>query len=400
MKAFFNPKTIALIGATQRKSSVGLALCQNLSNKKVFFVNPNRKKLFGKKCFPSILDIKTDIDLAIIAVPQKVVLKVAREVTQKKVKAVIIISAGFAEIGNDKEQRELSNILKEIRFLGPNCMGIINPYEKLNASFSKLSPEKGKVAFLSQSGALMNTIMDYDFSSMVSFGNAQDVDVSDLIDYFAKHEKTKAIALYIEGLKNGSKFINACLKCKKPIVVLKGGKTKRGKKAVQTHTASLAGNEKIYSAAFKKAGLFEVDTLKDLMEVSNVLSFLPSCKNSIGVLTNGGAVGVLASDWLSKFGVKVREVCDIRGDALSSDYEKALKKLLSKKEIKGLIVAQTLQAMTEPKKNALVLKRIQKKYPKKPIIALFLGGFNPCFFEIRRACLCIKALIWKGELLK
>lgn len=400
MKAFFNPKNIAVIGATERKGSVGLALCSNLSNKKVFFVNPNRKKVLRKKCFPSILDIKEKIDLVVIAVPHEVVLKVAREAAQKKVKAVIVISAGFAESGNEKGQKELSGILKGIRFLGPNCMGIINPHKGLNSSFSKLFPKKGKIAFLSQSGALMNTVMDYSFSSLVSFGNAQDIDVSDLIDYFSKDEKTKVIALYIEGLKDGLKFINSCLKCKKPIVVLKGGKTQEGKKAVQTHTASLAGDEKIYSAAFKKAGVFEVNCLKDLMEVSNVLSSSPCCQNGIGILTNGGAAGVLASDWLSKLGVKIEEICDIRGDASSSDYEENLKRLLRRKEIKGLIVAQTLQAMTDPKQNAFLLKRFQKKYPKKPIIALFLDGFNPSFSEIRRGCLCMKALIWKGELLK
>ena len=207
---FFNPKSIALIGATDRKNSVGLAIVKNLllgkNKRKIFFVNPNKKSILGRKVYSKITEINEKIDLVIIAVPIAVVLQVVKDCAKKKVGGVIIISSGFVETGKDgtKRQNEISSVLQkaEIALIGPNCLGIIKPSLKLNASFAPAIPKKGKVAFLSQSGALIDSIIDkalienYGFSALVSYGNEADVDICDFLRFFEKDKETEVIALY------------------------------------------------------------------------------------------------------------------------------------------------------------------------------------------------------------
>src|SRR6056297_323345 len=233
MKQFFNPKSSALIGATGRKNSVGRSLGLNLLNSqtKTYFVNPNKNRVLDRKCFDKITDIKEDIDLAIIAVPAKIVLKVAKQVAKKKVKGVIVISAGFAEIGEKKRQEKLKSIFKKanINFIGPNSLGVITP-GVFNGSFAPYEPEKGEMAFLSQSGALIDSVIDqsllngYNFSHLVSYGNGADLEVSDFLEYLDQDKDTKSIAIYLESLKNGRQFIKTVKKINTPVVVLKGGK--------------------------------------------------------------------------------------------------------------------------------------------------------------------------------
>ena len=379
LKSFFNPKTIALIGATDRKDSVGLSLAKNLSSKKVFYVNPNRKMVLGK---PTYDVVPLGVDLAIIAVPSKFVISVAKQCVERKVKNIIIISSGFAEVGNVKLQEELKGVLLGNRFLGPNCMGIIT--SGMNASFAKYNIKKGEVAFLSQSGALINAVIkDYGFSHLVSLGNAADLSIGDFLEYLDKDAKTKVISLYLEGLKDGQRFIEAVRKISKPVVVLKGGKTELGRKAVSSHTASLAGKKEIYSAAFEKAGAFEVNNLKDLMEISLLLTKYERCENSIGIITNAGGLGVLAADWCSYYGVKVTlGPIDIGGDALPSDFKREIEKVI--KKVKGLIVLQTEQGMTDIEENIKVISLLQKKYPKKPIL---FGSLDPRILSLSFQCL-------------
>ena len=431
MKYFFNPKSVALIGASDKKGSVGLGICRNLlegeKRRKIFFVNPNKKRILSKKSYSKIGDIKEKIDLAVIAVPAKIVKGVVKDCAQKKVKRVVIISSGFAETGEWKRQKEIKDILKKsnIPLLGPNCLGVIKPSFNLNATFSPGTPKKGRVAFVSQSGALLDSIIDkslsedYGFSALVSLGNSADLGFSDFLEELEKDPQTKAIALYIEGLKEGKRFIETAQRIKKPIVALKGGVTPFGKMAVGSHTASLAGEKEIYSAAFRKGGIFEVETINDLLNSSFALANLSSCENSVGILTNGGAIGVLLADWCWKFGIKLAEKMsfpnpwDILGDALSEDYRRAGQKMLREKKIKGLIFVQTLQIMTEVEKNAKVIVELGKRHPQKPIIALFLGGEKtkvgvdilkknsiPCLSESREAALVLKALIERNNFLK
>ena len=275
LQPFFNPKSVALIGATDRPGSVGLGICKNLlegkSRRKIFFVNPYKKKVLERKTYPKITEIGEKIDLAIVVVPAFVVPKVISDCAQKKVGGVIIISSGFAEIDREgvKRQKEIAEILKKanIPLLGPNCLGILRPTSKLNASFSPAMPKAGEVAFISQSGALLDSMIDkallddYGFSALISYGNEADLGVCDFLKFLKKDKKTKAIALYIEGLKNGREFIEIARETakEKPIVALKGGKTSLGQMAVTSHTASLAGSPESLTAAFRQAGRLSVE---------------------------------------------------------------------------------------------------------------------------------------------
>ncbi len=411
----FNPKTIALIGATDRPGSVGLSLCQNLleekEKRKIFFVNPFRKEVLGKKTYDSIKSIKEEVDLAVVAVPAGVVLKVIKEIKEKKVGGVIIISSGFAEIGSEgKElQEKIVKVLKEaeIPLLGPNCLGVLRPGSKLNASFAFTAAPQGEIAFISQSGALVGSIIDkalierYGFSTIVSYGNEAGITLCDILEWLKDDEETKVIGVYLEAVKDGRRFMRVAKKVrkKKPIVVLKSGKTKVGQETAMSHTASLSSSHKIYSAAFKQAGVLEVENIRNLFNSLKALAWQSRCENEIAIVSNSGGCGVLLADACEKFGLKLAKIdkkifkkvnnlekikrkieptnpVDIFGAALAYDYKVVINNLLSQDNIKGLIVAQTLQAMTMCEENARVIVEAQKKWPNKPIITLFMGGKN------------------------
>ena len=407
MQKLFNPQSVALIGATDRVGSVGLGIAKNLlagaKQRKIFFVNPQRQKVLGQKCFPAVSAIKEKIDLAIIAVPAKFVKQVSLEVCQAKVGCCIIISSGFAEIGLAGEtlQKEIVQLFSQNRIplVGPNCLGVINPYKKLNASFAPDTPLPGKIAFLSQSGALIDSVIDWSlaenlgFSLMVSYGNEAGLTLNDFLTMASQDKNSKVIALYAEEIKNGREFmaIASEITKQKPIIILKGGKTKEGQKAAQSHTASLAGEAKIYSAAFKKAGVIEVETIEDLFLASQACmrsDLVQACTRSDliqakwAILTNGGAVGVITADWCSGLGVKLAEITaqnnpwDVLGDATSATYQKALITLLKQEQVGGVIFCQTLQTMTDAEQNAQIIIKAQKQYPQKPILPLFLGGLK------------------------
>jgi len=409
----FEPRSIAIIGATDRKGSVGRGLVKNAIEKnrdrKIYFINPHRKKLFGKKVYPNIKAVKKNIDLAIIAVPAPIVLKVVKECCQKWVGAIVVISSGFAETGKrgaklqEKIKREC--IKRNIPLIGPNCLGIIRPSAGLNASFAPLMPKKGKIALISQSGALIDSIIAqslnkfYGFSNIISYGNEAMLTLPDFLTWVAKDKETNVIALYIEGLKNGREFFETAknISKEKPIVVLKGGKSKESREAVSSHTGALAGEKRIYSAAFKQAGIFEVNSIEELLDVSKALSWQPKCKNGIGIITNGGGAGILTADYCHQLGIKLPKISkqalkkidqskkmnpgysrsnplDIVGDALSDRYRIAVEAMLSQKDIYGLIVIQTLQIMTEPEKNAKIIAKAKKQWPQKPVISVLMGG--------------------------
>ncbi len=411
-KIFF-PKSIAIIGATDRKGSVGRGLCENAfagkKHRKVFLVNPSRKKVLGKKVYANINDIKEEIDLAVIAVPANIVLEVVKQSCQKWVGSVIIVSAGFAEMGEkgkalqEKIKRECAK--RNIPFVGPNCLGIIRPSEALNASFAPLLPKQGGVTLISQSGALIDSILaqskekNYGFANVISYGNEAGISLPDFLNWAGQDKETKVIALYLEGLKNGREFFKVAQKVSqdKPVVVLKGGKTESAKKAVTSHTGALAGESRIYSVAFRQAGVIEVNSIEEMLDVSKALSWQSRCKNGIGIVTNGGGAGILTADYCDQADIKLptlsRSIAkkleqskimhpgfsksnplDIVGDALSDRYQLAIEAMLSQKNIYGLIVIQTLQIMTEPEKNAKVIVKAKQKHKDKPIITVFMGG--------------------------
>ncbi len=388
----FNPKTIAVIGATDRKGSVGRGVVENLTKEgkqKVFLVNPNRKKILKRKTYPRITDIKEKIDLALIVVPQKFVSSVADDCIEKKVKAIIIISSGFRESSKEGAllEEEISRKLKKanISLIGPNTLGVIRPPKKLNASFAPDTPSSGEMSFIFQSGGLVDALVDgskYGFSFVVSVGNEAGLSFSDYIKMADNDVYTKAIGLYIEGLNNGRLFYETVKETKKPVVVLKAGKEEKAKKAISSHTGSLSGQHQIFSAAIKQAGAFEVDSFEELFDVVKALSWTDKITPQVGVVTNGGGAGVLLTDYLTKHHFKlppleqknetVSNPYDILGDALSEKYKEACENALKQKNVSLLIVIQTPQIMTDSMSNAKIITELKKKY-QKPIFTIFMG---------------------------
>lgn len=443
MKKIFNPKSIALIGASDEKNTVGFGLASNLLQgkglRKIFLVNPFKKEIMGEKCFESVSNIKENIDLAIIAVPGKIVKNIVKECCDKKVGAMIIVSSGFKESGNGKEEEEIREMAKKAKvpLIGPNCLGIINPSIDLNASFAPLTPKAGNIAFLSQSGALLDSVLgmseneDMGFSKVVSYGNEADLGLIDFLSYLRDDVETKVIAVYFEGLKDGRKFMEVAKEVSKikPIVMIKSGRSDKGREAAATHTGTLAGDYETYRAAMKQCGVILVDTLEELFDSAKAQAFLPRIENGIGIVTNGGGLGVLAVDYCAEAGVEVRELSkttlslleknksmakvpvkrdplDLIGDALSDRYEAGIDILLRQKDINGLIVISTPQIMTEHEKNAKIVIEMKKKYPLKPIICCFLGGPLVCqavkiledndipnYPDVKRAVKSIKSLV-------
>lgn len=435
MKHLFNPKSIAFIGASTKPKTVGSGLASNLlkSKKKVFFINPKYKKIFGKKSYSSIGNIKEGIDLAIIAIPAAAVKGVVEECIAKRVKGLIIISAGFSEIGNASLEKDVVGLCRKagVFLVGPNCLGVLNPRIGLNASFAPFDASPGNIALISQSGALIDAIIDlsrgkrYGFSKIISIGNEADLDMADYLEYLEKDKETKVISIYMEGMKNGRRFIEAVKNIKKPIVVLKSGKSDSGKMAAMTHTGSIAGDKDIYSAIFKQFGIIETQSVEEFLDTSKALSFTKRTKRGAGIITNGGGFGILMVDCLEENNIKLSKIkketiqkmahfknaaidknpVDILGDALAEKYEIATEALIEQNDINTLIVIMGMQIMTEPEKTAKILVKIAKKKKDKTIICCLMGGSSfsktieileknglPCFNDPKRTALVLKNL--------
>ena len=327
LKQFFNPKTIAIIGASEHPEKVGGILMYKLQNfkGKVIPINPTHKTILGKKTYPSIIKCKKKIQLVVIATPPKTIPSILKECVKKKIKNIIIITAGFSEIGNTKQEEQITKIAKKYRLniLGPNCFGITNTKLNLDTTFSSSTPKKGNIALISQSGALWSYISDLNigFSKFASLGNMSDISFADLIKYLNKDKNTKKIICYIEKLKHGKEFIKACKKSKKEIIVIKAGKTKGGEQAAISHTGSLATDYNIYSGAFKQAKVKHVESLTNAFHIS-----LPEIKiknqTKIAIITNAGGAGILITDYLEQRGIKIEKSWDILGTATAEDYKK------------------------------------------------------------------------------
>lgn len=407
----FNPNTIAVVGASNEKNSVGYDLFANLERSKfkgrAYPVNNKRKKIQGKEAFKSIKDIPGKIDLAIIAVPAKIVPSVIEECGLKGVKGAVIISAGFNEIGGEgrKLQERIGETGKKygMRIIGPNCLGFMRPEINLNASFASHLALPGKIGLISQSGALCTAILDWSainnigFSNFISIGSMVDVDFNDLIEYLGNDKKTESILIYMESLKNAPKFIEIAkrVSIKKPIFVLKTGRCHEGAKAAQSHTGSLTGNDQVFSAAFEKAGIKRIDAIEDLFNIAKGISMQPRPKGkNLAIITNAGGVGVIASDSLIFSGGKLAKISkntieklnkilpsnwsrnnpiDILGDATPDRYKKTIEFCANEKNIDGILVILTPQAMTDPTEVSKELIKISKKIIK-PIMAVWMGG--------------------------
>jgi len=371
---FFNPKTIAIVGASNTPGKVGNILMNKLNKFKGTVVPINQNDLIvGKKeAYKRLTDYDGKIDLAVIATPTKTVLKILKDVKEKNIKNVIIITAGFSEIGNKKEEIKISKFAKEnkINIFGPNCFGITNSEKNIDLTFSKETPSAGDTVFISQSGALGSFVMDLNIPlrAFISLGNMSDLTFADIIEYFNNDKKTKKIVLYVERLKQGRKFIDVCKKSKKEIIVVKSGKTNTGQKATMSHTGSLATGFAIYQGAFVQAKVKYANSLTAAfgLKKESVVKALKG--KNIAIITNAGGAGALLTDELEDAGFKIFGPKDILGTATPNDYKRSLHKI--RNPYSNIIVAFTPQTMSDATNTA---KAICQSRWKDKIIAVFLG---------------------------
>ena len=390
LKNFLSPKSVAVIGASEKDGKVGFSLMKNLKDFKGEFIpiNLSSDRILGRKAYKSVLDYPDKIELAVIAIPLESVPHALHDCGKKKIKSVIILSAGFSEIGNKKGEEDILRIAKKykMRVLGPNCFGISNPYLSLDTTFSMNKPEKGNIAFISQSGALFSYVSDFTdskfgISGFVSLGNMSDLNFNDFLEYFLKDKKTKSIVLYIEKLKEGRKFIDICKKSKKRIYVVKVGRSEKGSEAAISHTGSLATDFNVYKGVFKQAKVTLCKSLMGCFERASGRKLIKYKKLKLGkkavIITNAGGAGALFADYCESHGVNVvdwkeKNPLDLIGTAKSEDYREALEKLKNKKFYDTIIVILTPQKMSEVENTAYVISEFKNETGKN-IISLFLG---------------------------
>ena len=406
---FFHPKTIAVIGASEKSGKVGNDLMLNLVKNfegEIYPINLKDKEILGKKVYASVADTPEVPELAIIVIPAKFVPDALIQCGDKGCKNIVIISAGFKEVGGEgiELEKELTEVKNKfgMRIVGPNCLGFITTSPAVNASFARSFPKKGKIAFFSQSGALGTAVLDMaqaqqlGLSYFVSMGNKMDVDEIDLLEYFAGDKKTKCILAYLENITNGSKFIQVAqnITKKKPVIVLKSGKTEKGSKAVSSHTGSLAGSAQAYSAAFKQSGVIEADDILDFFDYAKGFALQPVPKGSrIAIVTNAGGPGILVTDLLPKHGLELADLSeetkkylrenlpqsasshnpvDVLGDADPQRYKIAMETVIKDENVDVVICLLTPQKSTDVKGTAEVVGKISKEN-KKTVIACFMG---------------------------
>ena len=409
----FNPKSVAVIGASDEEGSVGHALIKNLTESgfagHVFPVNLKKTEVLNLKAYQRVEQVPEPIDLAVIATPARTVPDVLEQCGKAGITGIVIISAGFKEIG--PEGRALEDRITEIkkkynmRIVGPNCLGVIRPILLLNATFVTKMPKPGNIAFISQSGALGTAILDWamheniGFSNFISLGSMIDVDFGDLIDYFGTDPKTKSILMYIEGITDARKFMSAArhFARTKPIIVVKAGKFSESAKAAASHTGSLTGEDMIYDKAFKRAGMVRVEEIADLFNCAAVLGMQPIPRGpNLAIITNAGGPGVMATDaliaqggTLAKLSDKTMETLnsilphfwsrgnpiDILGDAKADRYRTVVEACLNDDNVDGIVIIYTAQAVAEPVEVAKSLAELirGRTYQNKTILVSFMG---------------------------
>jgi len=412
LDSIFNPKSIALIGASDEEGSVGYILMKNLTEMgyigHVYPVNIRKSEIFGLKAYPSVSKLPEIVDLAIIATPASTVPDIIEECGTFGIKGIIIISAGFKEAGASGKILE-TRILEiknkyDMRIIGPNCLGIIHPDINLNATFIPKKQKPGSIAFISQSGALGSAILDLaaheniKFSNFVSVGSMIDVNFGDLIDYFGTDPKTRSILMYIEGITDARKFMSAArhFSRTKPIIVVKSGRSVESAKAAASHTGSITGEDMVYDAAFKRAGIVRVKDIADLFNCAEAIGKHPLPRGpNLAIITNAGGPGVMASDAIITLGGKLAQLdnatieklnsilpphwskgnpIDILGDAKADRYEEAAKACFTDENVDGVLIIYTPQGGSDP---AEIVEKILDLYRKnnfsKPYLTSFMG---------------------------
>ncbi len=413
MDKIFNPKSIAIIGASAKKDSIGGIVLRNLLDLgytgKIYSINPKYKKIGKLDCYSSIREVGTVVDLAIVVIPAKIVSQVIEEAAQlkKPVSNFVVISAGFKEAGavGEKLEDEMVSLANKysLNIVGPNCLGIVNPWEKVNASFSKNNFEKGKIGLIMQSGALTTALFDLSesenlgFSKVASIGNKAVLDETDLLEYLRKDKQTKVIGLYLEDIRRGRDFMRVLHKtsASKPVVVIKAGNSRKAKQAVESHTGAMAGETEVVREAIESAGGVYAEDFLDFIENLKIFSSFEKIKsNKIVVVTNAGGAGVLTTDLIERdrhlnlreFDLKekrkllkvipeagsIHNPLDILGDASVERYTKVLKCLRDISDIGAVICLATAQAQTDITGIAKAVVGANK-YSSFPIVPVMIG---------------------------
>ena len=421
LKAFFFPKEVAIIGASKNHKKLGYAIMRNFIEngfENAIPINPKEKEILGKKAYKSVLDITEEVDLAVIVTPAQIVPEVLEGCVKKKIKAVVIISGGFAEVGRKDLEDKVKEIVKKsgIRVIGPNCIGVMDKKTGVDTMFLPTyrlaRPPLGSISFISQSGAVGSAIVDWcakegvGISKFISYGNAADVNELDMIEYLAKDRDTKVITAYLESTHDGRRLMELGRKIspKKPIIVLKAGRSKSGIKAVTSHTGSLAGSDEVYDAAFKQCGIIRAYNTEELFDFARAHDMQPLPKGrKIAIVTNGGGFGVIATDTAERLGLKLAEFkketinriqkglpwyavaknpLDLVGDADAARYRHALEHVAKDPNVDGIICILLFQ--TAPLESEVVDVLAGTLEHGKPLLVCSAGGD---FTEVHRKML-------------
>ena len=409
---FLSPKSIAIIGASDKRGSVGRAITSNIINGftgTVFPISPTRDTVFYKKAYKNVLDVPESIDLAVVITKNTIVPQVLEECGKKKVKGVIVITAGFKEV--DEEGKKLEQKLKDIakqyqlKIIGPNCLGVMNlePNTMMNATFLKITPKSGQIALVSQSGAICAALVEdasaqgIGFSAVISMGNKADQNEIDILEMLADHDQTKVIVIYLEDMGDGQRFLTICKDItrnkRKPVLVLKSGRSPEGAKAAMSHTGALMGSDEIYEALLKQSGAIRVDTMEELFDYATAFSKQPlPLEGDLVIVSNAGGPAIISTDACSKEGIKMAKIEDIRpkiddvippwgssrnpvdivGDADFNRFNNVLENVLAHKNVGSVITMCTPSATLDYDKLAEVIVNMSKKY-KKTMLASLMG---------------------------
>ncbi len=441
------PKSVALIGASDVQGKLGYSILKNLLESEyrgeVYPVNPKHAEMLGKKCFASIGEIPKTVDLAVIVTPAATVAAILEECGKKKVKTVVVISAGFGELGTNEgrlREKQLADVVLkyDMGLVGPNCLGILRPSMGLNASFAVTPSKAGSIALISQSGAMAVALLDRSedaglaFSLVASIGNKATMDESDFLEICEKDSKTTVVGLYLESIKDGARFTETARRIspRKPIVLIKAGVSLRGAKAVSSHTGALAGSSAALDAACEAAGIHRAETAEEFLDLLSILSTQPPLlSRNIAVITNAGGPGVLATDAAEKEGVTLVDLdpktkttlktalpeaasignpVDVLGDAKADRYKAALHACALDANVDGIVIVLTPQVMTPCKDIAKAIVDMRASHSLLPIIPCFMGGPSvheaktilhsaglPCFTTPESALRGIAALLRK-----
>ena len=411
---FLSPKSIAVIGASDKEGSVGRAITSNIMKGytgTVFPISPTRDTVFDQKAYKSVLDVPDEIDLAVIITKNTIVPIVLEECGKKKIQGAIVITAGFKEV--DEEGKKLEEQLKDIakkynlQVIGPNCLGVMNldPQTMMNSTFLKITPKSGEIALVSQSGAICAALVEdasaqgIGFSAVISMGNKADMTEIDVLKMLAEHEQTKVIVMYLEDMGDGQEFLKVCKQItkqnvvKKPVLVLKSGRSPEGAKAAMSHTGALMGSDEIYDALLQQSGAIRVDTMEELFDYATAFSKQPLPTNGdLVIVSNAGGPAIISTDSCSKLGIKMAKIEEIRskidavippwgssrnpvdivGDADFNRFENVLNEVLQHKNVGSVISMCTPSATLDYDKLAEVIVKMSKKY-KKTMLASLMG---------------------------